>query len=149
MLLTSHYLLFLFLASSSLQTTKLCLGGELPSGLRPSCIEEERRTLLTFKGDVTDSSGRLSSWVGQDCCQWKGISCNSHTSHVANMDLRNLNYDQRFFGGKITSLGGKINPSLLSFKNLYYLDLSGNNAFQGLRIPNFSGSFKLDSPSSW
>ncbi|PRQ30257.1 putative non-specific serine/threonine protein kinase [Rosa chinensis] len=55
------------------------------------------------------------------------------------MDLRNLNYDEGFYWE--TSLGGKINPSLLSFKSLYYLDLSRNN-FQGLRIPNFFGKLQ-------
>ncbi|XP_024200044.2 receptor-like protein EIX2 isoform X1 [Rosa chinensis] len=55
------------------------------------------------------------------------------------MDLRNLNYDEGFYWE--TSLGGKINPSLLSFKNLYYLDLSGND-FQGRRIPNFFGKLQ-------
>ncbi|PRQ30217.1 putative leucine-rich repeat-containing, plant-type [Rosa chinensis] len=53
-----HYLLFLLLASSSyLRTTK-------------SCIEEERCALLSFKHHVTDPYGRLSSWVGHDCCRW-------------------------------------------------------------------------------
>ncbi|XP_062012176.1 receptor-like protein EIX2 [Rosa rugosa] len=136
----AHYLLFLFLASTYLQTTKQCLGDGLLSGVRSSsCIEEERRALLTFKGDVTDPSGRLSSWVGQDCCRWKGISCNNRTGHVARMDLRNLNSDHGFYGE--TSLGGKINPSLLIFKNLRYLDLSGND-FQGRRIPNFFGKLQ-------
>ncbi|KAM5586940.1 receptor-like protein EIX2 [Rosa sericea] len=131
----AHYLLFVILASSYLQTTKLCLGDGLPSGVRSSsCIEEERRALLTFKEDVNDSSGRLSSWVGQDCCQWKGISCNNHTGHVAKMDLR------RYFDRGITFFGGKINPSLLSLKNLYYLDLSGND-FQ-VPIPNFFGKLQ-------
>ncbi|PRQ30276.1 putative non-specific serine/threonine protein kinase [Rosa chinensis] len=135
----AHYLLFVILASSYLHTTKLCLGDGLPSGVRSSsCIEEERRALLTFKGDVTDHSGRLSSWVGQDCCRWKGISCNNRTGHVARMDLRNLNYDGFY---REAALGGKINPSLLIFKNLRYLDLSGND-FQGCRIPNFFGKLQ-------
>nr|XP_011462017.1 PREDICTED: probable LRR receptor-like serine/threonine-protein kinase At4g36180 [Fragaria vesca subsp. vesca] len=129
----AHYLLFLFLASSHLHgTTQLCLGDGLPSA---SCIEEERRALLSFKADVNDSSGRLLSWVGLDCCRWKGISCNNRTGHVAKMDLRNPNYDP--LNGN-TSLGGNINPSLLSLKKLYSLDLSGND-FGGLRIPDFFG----------
>ncbi|KAL6206198.1 hypothetical protein ACLB2K_023447 [Fragaria x ananassa] len=131
--IVAHYLLFLFLASSHLHgTTQLCLGDGLPSA---SCIEEERRALLSFKADVNDSSGRLLSWVGLDCCRWKGISCNNRTGHVAKMDLRNPNYDP--LNGN-TSLGGNINPSLLSLKKLYSLDLSGND-FGGLRIPDFFG----------
>ncbi|KAL6198716.1 hypothetical protein ACLB2K_028505 [Fragaria x ananassa] len=135
----AHYLLFLFLASSYLHTTQVCLGDGLPIGVRSSsCLEEERRALLSFKGDVSDRSGRLSSWVGLDCCRWKGISCNNHTGHVARMDLRNPKYDPlNGFNGK-TSLRGKINPSFLSLKSLYYLDLSGND-FEGRRIPNFFG----------
>ncbi|KAH7674538.1 Non-specific serine/threonine protein kinase protein [Dioscorea alata] len=39
------------------------------------------------------------------------------------------------------SLGGKINPSLLSLKYLLHLDLSGNN-FNVTPIPKFIGSFK-------
>nr|XP_011460549.1 PREDICTED: probably inactive leucine-rich repeat receptor-like protein kinase At3g28040 [Fragaria vesca subsp. vesca] len=135
----AHYLLFLFLASSYLHTTQVCLGDGLPSGVRStSCMEEERRALLSFKEDVSDRSGRLSSWVGLDCCRWKGISCNNHTGHVVKMDLRNPKYDPlNGFNGK-TSLRGKINPSFLSLKSLYYLDLSGND-FEGRRIPNFFG----------
>ncbi|KAL6221011.1 hypothetical protein ACLB2K_008763 [Fragaria x ananassa] len=133
----AHYLLFLFLASSHLHNTQLCFGDGLPSGVSSSsCFDEEREVLLSFKTDVTDISGRLSSWVGLDCCRWKGISCNNRTGHVAKMDLRNPSYDQGYHGE--TFLGGKINPSLLSLKNLYHLDLSGND-FQGLRIPSFFG----------
>ncbi|KAM2279458.1 hypothetical protein ACFX1S_040299 [Malus domestica] len=73
----AHYLLLWFLASSYLHTSV------------NSCIDEERRALLTFKEDVTDPSGRLSSWVGLDCCQWKGISCNNITGRVEMMNLQN------------------------------------------------------------
>nr|XP_011462016.1 PREDICTED: LRR receptor-like serine/threonine-protein kinase FLS2 [Fragaria vesca subsp. vesca] len=134
--IVAHYLLFLFLASSYLQTSQLCLGERLPSA---SCIEEERQALLSFKRNVNDSSGRLSSWVGLDCCRWKGISCNNRTGHVAQMDLRNPNYHPEYDSSdQDTSLGGNINPSLLSLKKLYSLDLSGND-FRGLRIPDFFG----------
>lgn len=128
-----HYLLFLLLASSSyLQTTK-------------SCIEEERRALLSFKHHVTDPYGRLSSWVGHDCCRWKGISCNNRTGHVAKIDLQNTHYHDHDEGEELdllahehTSLGGMINPSLLTLTHLYYLDLSCNY-FQDIHIPSFLG----------
>ncbi|KAK9937244.1 hypothetical protein M0R45_014047 [Rubus argutus] len=109
-----------------------------------SCMEEERRALLTFKQHLTDPSGsKFSSWVGHECCRWRGISCNNRTGHVSKLDLRNTytyseyqswnytEYDQSF-------LSGKVNPSLLALKHLTYLDLSANE-FQEIHIPNFIG----------
>ncbi|KAL6283042.1 hypothetical protein ACE6H2_013971 [Prunus campanulata] len=149
----AHYLLFLYLASSYY----LSFGDGLPI---LKCIEKERRALLSFKQDLTDPSGTLSSWVGHDCCRWKGILCNNLTGHVTKVDLRK---QVGFFGksrllsiapideedwkelayerSSNSSLGGKINPSLLSLKHLIYLDLSKNN-FHGIPIPKFFGQLK-------
>ncbi|CAL8149823.1 unnamed protein product [Prunus armeniaca] len=52
-------------------------------------MDEERQPLLALKQeDLTDRSGRLSSWAGQHCCERKGISCNNKTGHVEMMNLR-------------------------------------------------------------
>ncbi|PRQ32006.1 putative leucine-rich repeat-containing, plant-type, leucine-rich repeat domain, L [Rosa chinensis] len=130
----AHYFLFLFLASAYLQTAKLSLGDGLPHSVGSSCIQRERGALLSFKQDVTDPSGRLSSWVGQDCCRWRGISCNNRTGHVVKIDLRNLHWSV----DKSTCLGGKINSSLLGLKHLFHLDLSWND-FPHIHIPKFIG----------
>ncbi|CAN6689161.1 unnamed protein product [Malus baccata var. baccata] len=142
-----YYFLFLFLVTSYMQSTsKLCLGDGLPSGVN-SCIEEERGALLGFKQNVTDPSGRLS-WVGRDCCQWKGVLCNYRTGHVAKVDLRNTypspvwsyilyQYDELAYERSL--LSGKINPSLLSLKPLNYLDLSGNS----FQLPKFNGLLEI------
>ncbi|BBH01329.1 disease resistance family protein / LRR family protein [Prunus dulcis] len=100
-----------------------------------------------FKQDLKDPSGRLSSWVGRDCCQWQGISCNNRNGLVAKLNLRNpypyVGYDEEWdeLAYKQSCLGGKINPSLLSLKYLNYMDLSYND-FDGIHIPKFFGELK-------
>ncbi|KAM1638529.1 hypothetical protein ACFXTN_007931 [Malus domestica] len=151
----ARYLLLLLLVSSCMQsTTKLCFclaGDEISSSVKTnSCIDEERQALLVFKQHLVDHSGRLSSWVGHDCCRWEGISCDNSTGHVVKMDLRNP-YDRYgeewaydYFDDEMAmnaSLRGKINASLLSLKHLNYLDLS-LNSFDSNQIPKFFGELK-------
>ncbi|KAL7084542.1 hypothetical protein ACP275_14G229600 [Erythranthe tilingii] len=93
------------------------------------CPEIEKEVLLNFKESLKDPSNMLSSWnssVDVNCCNWKGVVCDSITDHVRQLHLQ--------FSG----LGGKIDPSLLHLKNLRYLDLSQNNFEQ--TIPSFIGS---------
>ncbi|PQP97524.1 leucine-rich repeat receptor protein kinase MSP1 [Prunus yedoensis var. nudiflora] len=109
-------------------------------------MDEERHALLAFKQDLTDPSGRLSSWVGQACCQWKGISCKKISGHVEKIDIQNTyTYTLSVFDGEWDEMEksslGEINPSLLSLKHLSYLDLSRND-FQGIPIPTFFGQLK-------
>ncbi|GLT86496.1 hypothetical protein SLE2022_046340 [Rubroshorea leprosula] len=113
-----------------------------------TCQEKERNALLKFKEGLKDPSGRLSSWVGNDCCAWFGVGCSRRTGHVTTLDLRNP-YGGNLFGDlnasdlrafQLASLRGKVNPSLLDLKYLSYLDLSLNN-FEQTPIPNFFGSF--------
>ncbi|CAI9299667.1 unnamed protein product [Lactuca saligna] len=93
-----------------------------------SSIFKERLALLKFKGSVNDFSGMLSSWVGNDCCMWEGIQCDSLTGTVESLHLNDL-------------VGNEVNSSLAELWHLKYLDLSWND-FSGSRIPEFIGSFK-------
>ncbi|XP_039138207.1 receptor-like protein EIX1 [Dioscorea cayenensis subsp. rotundata] len=101
-----------------------CGGGSI-------CREVERKALVDFKNGLKDPNGRLSSWIGLDCCSWTGVHCHNYTGHVIRLDLRR-------YGGN-GSLEGEIRPSLLVLNHLRYLDLS-ENYFKYTRIPTFLGS---------
>lgn len=115
----SILLLTLYLLSGilNLQTVRYTSG----------CVDVEIRALLKFKDGLTDDAAQLSSWAGNDCCKWVGVSCDNRTGQVV--------------GLKIHRLGGEINSSLLELKHLNFLDLSMNN-FEGTKIPSFIGSFQ-------
>ncbi|KAM3336919.1 receptor-like protein EIX2 [Capsicum galapagoense] len=77
-----------------------------------TCIENEKKALLKLKENLTDSSGRLSSWTDQeDCCQRHGVTCDNKTGSVVTLDLRN------------NGLGIEISPSLVELKELRILRL--------------------------
>ncbi|XP_058187609.1 receptor-like protein EIX2 [Rhododendron vialii] len=105
------------------------------------CLESEKRALLIFKQHLKDPSERLSSWeVKHDCCRyWAGVVCDNTTGHVLELHLRNQIPGSDGFENDNSTLGGEINPSLLSLKQLHYLDLSRNN-FGGMPVPSFIGS---------
>lgn len=63
------------------------LGLAKESRINITCIDTEREALLTFTKGLTDPSGRLSSWVGIDYCQWSGIRCNNISGNVINLDF--------------------------------------------------------------
>ncbi|RVW24454.1 Receptor like protein 30 [Vitis vinifera] len=132
---TTLLLLTLFLLSLffELLLAEATIINSIDGGMNKGCIEVERKALLEFKHGLKDPSGWLSSWVGADCCKWKGVDCNNQTGHVVKVDLKS--------GGDFSRLGGEISGSLLDLKHLTYLDLSLND-FQGIPIPNFLGSFE-------
>ncbi|KAJ9176065.1 hypothetical protein P3X46_011415 [Hevea brasiliensis] len=143
-LLLSFYLFSLFVYPEAVKVTYNS------NNFSAGCIEIEIKALLEFKQGLEDPSGRLSSWVGENCCQWDGVGCSRQKGNVIQIDLRNsynLTYPEYvMFGSEAeayerSSLSGKISPSLLNLKYLSYLDLSKNN-FQGIQIPSFFGSLR-------
>ncbi|CAI9273907.1 unnamed protein product [Lactuca saligna] len=120
------------------------------------CIQSERAALLQFKTDLIDAANRLSSWstgYNDDCCKWVGVVCNNITGHVQEIHLGgpadglhghchgSYDTDAELDAASKQMLGGNINPSLLSLKQLNYLDLSCND-FGGIPIPGFIASMR-------
>ncbi|PON51696.1 Leucine-rich repeat domain containing protein [Parasponia andersonii] len=145
-LLRTDGLFLVFLTFLEIVQLCFCMNSTL------GCIEGERQSLLKLKQSFQDNSSRLSSWTGKDCCKWEGVSC-GETGHVVKLDLSTSNgslitdksgysyksYD--FYNSSKQVSAPEVDPCLLEFKHLVYLDLSGND-FQGSRIPKFLGSLK-------
>ncbi|XP_074282457.1 receptor-like protein EIX2 [Silene latifolia] len=101
-----------------------CLSNTASSNV--TCIDRERQALLDFKrGFDVKLSHVVSSWKGEDCCQWQGVKCNNKTGHVISLSLG------------YAGLKGKIVNSLLELKDLTHLDLRGSALDN---IPSFIGS---------
>ncbi|KAM7502813.1 hypothetical protein LguiB_001717 [Lonicera macranthoides] len=134
-------LLIFFIANYfvSLQAFQLYANESNFHGVR--CIEKERRSLLKFKEGLKDPSGFLSSWVGHDCCSWKGVGCSNLTGEVIKLDLSNPNCYLEFYDsnshGNSSCLDGKLGH-LNELQHLNYLDLS-YNTFSGM-IPSRLGN---------
>ncbi|XP_071928230.1 receptor-like protein EIX2 [Coffea arabica] len=144
LLCASSSLLLLFLFSSILVTNQFTFGSskQAHNYANVSCIENERQALLLFKHGLIDESNRLSSWIGEGCCSWEGISCHKITGSVLKLDLRNTvppysDYDDYLKN----QLGGHLSPSLVNLTDLRYLDLS-LNYFSGIQVPAFLGLLK-------
>ncbi|KAM0879274.1 hypothetical protein ACQ4PT_034342 [Festuca glaucescens] len=112
------------------------------------CITSERDALLSFRAGIrSDPRNLLSSWDGQDCCQWSGIRCSNRTGHVVKLDLRNnLFLDDIFrswYSENPHGMRGNISSSLVALNHLESLDLSGNYlGGVGVPIPRFLASFQ-------
>ncbi|KAM7497453.1 hypothetical protein LguiA_021867 [Lonicera macranthoides] len=139
-------LLIFFIANYfvSLQAFKLYANESNFRGVR--CIEKERKALLKFKKGLEDTSGFLSSWVGHDCCSWKGVGCNNLTGEVVKLDLSNPNCYFKYYSSyclldNSSCLGGKLGP-LNELQHLNYLNLS-YNTFSGMIPPDFGNLSNL------
>ncbi|XP_022737233.1 receptor-like protein kinase 5 [Durio zibethinus] len=114
-----------------------------------SCIERERQTLLKLKQSFQDPFCRLSSWKGNNCCIWKGVSCDETNGHIVKLNLRapsRLISDDSIFGLNIITKNSflvppEVNSCLPGLRYLEHLDLSGND-FRYRAIPQFFGLMK-------
>ncbi|KAL6350644.1 hypothetical protein AAG906_025574 [Vitis piasezkii] len=129
LLLLTLFLLSLFLELLLAQATII---NSIDGGMNKGCIEVERKALLEFKNGLKDPSGWLSSWVGADCCKWKGVDCNNQTGHVVKVDLKS--------GGDFSRLGGPIPTWIGNLLRMKRLHLS-NNLMNGT-IPKSIGQLR-------
>ncbi|CAL5080708.1 unnamed protein product [Urochloa decumbens] len=102
-----------------------------------SCIRSEHTALLAFRAGLLDPMNRLSSWEGDNCCQWKGVQCSNITGHVVKLDLQAPGC--RDNGVSRQPQGGNMSFSVTSLRHLQFLDLSCN-MFDMVPIPEFLGS---------
>ncbi|TKW15224.1 hypothetical protein SEVIR_5G222700v4 [Setaria viridis] len=97
------------------------------------CVASEREALLNLKESFLDPAGRLSSWRGEDCCQWEGVGCSNRIGHVVKLDLRCQSDSEAIM------LRGGMSSSIATLNHLKYLDLSFND-FNYTNIPLFLGT---------
>uniref|UniRef100_A0A8I6X8K5 Leucine-rich repeat-containing N-terminal plant-type domain-containing protein n=1 Tax=Hordeum vulgare subsp. vulgare TaxID=112509 RepID=A0A8I6X8K5_HORVV len=88
----------------------------IPGG-NGTCINGERDALLSFKAGLLDPAGGLSSWHGEDCCQWDGVRCSSRTGHVIKLNLRNT-YAPEYYKYSLSLSRDEMSPSLAALQQL-------------------------------
>ncbi|XBJ21131.1 hypothetical protein VPH35_011834 [Triticum aestivum] len=132
----------LALAFLVLMPTDTTIGWPKPDTWRThdqgGCIMRDREALLSIKARIMANPERLlSSWRGQDCCRWEGVTCSNMIGHVIELDLH-APYNIQ------SSLKGEISSSLKDLEHLQFMDLGGNynlDGFQG-HLPDFIGSLR-------
>ncbi|KAI3730502.1 hypothetical protein L1987_61672 [Smallanthus sonchifolius] len=132
-----------------------------------TCIERERQSLLLFKQSLIDKYNLLSTWSGVECCEWRGVGCDTRNGHVVKLDLRapvplkpimfyekplagcvsslsslrHLDLSSMIWGGKFVDWFNSIImlPSLLTL-NLGYSDIT----IPSIKFVNFTSLISLD-----
>ncbi|GKV48969.1 hypothetical protein SLEP1_g55743 [Rubroshorea leprosula] len=100
-----------------------------------SCIETEREALFKFKLCFHDPSSMLSSWKGNDYCEWRGVGCDKNSRYVISLQLRGSISDQPQLS--LIDDVKEVVSSLVKLRYLEHLDLSNNNFSANLIPPSF------------
>ncbi|XP_077246687.1 uncharacterized protein LOC143886484 isoform X2 [Tasmannia lanceolata] len=87
-----------------------------------ACLEQERKALLQLKDAINYANNAsdfvTENWIGENCCQWKGVSCASSSS-VTKIDIS-------FARGEAPETWYPNATLFAQFKELELLDLSWN-----------------------
>ena len=94
------------------------------------CVETDLQALLKFQNALILGRNDLTSWKGEECCKWEGISCDNFTHHVIGLNHEPLNYTK--------GLRGKLDSSICELQHLIFIKLSYNH-LDG-KIPDCMGS---------
>ncbi|XP_059278354.1 probable leucine-rich repeat receptor-like protein kinase At1g35710 [Lycium ferocissimum] len=133
--MASHHFIY-FLVMVSLMVTN--------TSAHKACHPDDLKGLIDFKSCIhTDTSGRLSKWKGQDCCNWPGISCNSKTNRVVEINLPGyyLDGDDESPRSVSSTMSGTISASISLLTSLEVLDLNKLVGLTG-QIPHSIGALK-------
>jgi len=95
------------------------------------CSEKDTQALLNFKKGIMDPSDVLFSWSNQqNCCEWRGVTCDRINSRVTHLSLPCSTSIPNYMDKEDKShcLTGTFSLSLLmELEFLNYLDLSNND----------------------
>ncbi|TKY50121.1 Phytosulfokine receptor 2 [Spatholobus suberectus] len=114
--------------------TVLCISSCIGSFHAKKCAETDKQALHKLKHGFIHGRHILSSWNGEDCCKWKGISCNNLTGHVTRLDLQFSYFDpvlgaedlNSHVAGHYNHLEGEIPKCIGSLGQLIELKLALN-----------------------
>ncbi|XP_039155557.1 receptor-like protein EIX2 [Eucalyptus grandis] len=105
------------------------------------CIKQEREALLQLRQSLLDHYGLLSSWKGEDCCNWQGITCDN--GHVIKLQL--VRHTVRDTNGSIVSpTEQKFSMSVGSFHGTVPQQLGNLTELQVLHLHDDDGDLVID-----
>ena len=128
MMINYNHTVFVFLLLS-LGIFKL--GSCSENNMTVKCIKSEREALLRFKAGVFDIPGKLSSWVSEDCCQWKGVECDNDSGHVTKLNLSNPAGRPRHFDYVTRPVCAAEVSTIDPYKRSSYVDCSAGLPVRG------------------